>query len=375
MNAVILIPALDPDEKLVTLIRDLRSRGFERFVVVDDGSAASCAVLFDEIEREGACVLHHDANLGKGAAIKTGLREVQARFPQFTHVVTVDADGQHLPDDILKVSEAVEGRHDHVVIGVRDLGAKGVPFKSRLGNAFSSAYFKFDTGMSCPDTQTGLRAIPRSLVPLALSVGGMRYEYEMNFLTIVAKRKIPLIMIPIEVVYENNNAASHFDAVRDSMRIYKQLVRFAGSSAACSAVDLGLFASIMFLAGSKAAAVVIAATVVARVCSGMLNFSLNRCWSFASSASLAGNTKKQLRRYIALFLALMFASAGFVSLSALLPIPLLLAKVAIDSTLFVISYFAQKNWVFSSGRRKRAVVLKGGFGYAERAFSKPSRAA
>ena len=132
---------------------------------------------------------------------------------------------------------------------------------------------------------------------------------------------------------------------------------------------------IVLLAGSKAAAIVVAATVVARVCSGMLNFSLNRCWSFASSASLAGNTKKQLRRYIALFLALMFASAGLVSLSTLLPIPLLLAKVAIDSTLFVISYFAQKNWVFSPERHKRAVVLKGGYGYAERAFSNPSRAA
>ena len=375
MNAVILIPALDPDEKLVTLIRDLRSRGFERFVVVDDGSEARCAALFDRVEHEGACVLHHDANLGKGAAIKTGLRALWARFPEFTHVVTVDADGQHLPDDVLSVSKAAEGQHDHVVIGVRNLGTKGVPFRSRLGNAFSSAYFKFDTGLSCPDTQTGLRAIPKSLVPLALSVGGTRYEYEMNFLTIVAKRKIPLIMIPIEVMYENNNAASHFEAVRDSMRIYKQLVRFAGSSAACSAVDLGLFALIVLLAGSKAAAIVVAATVVARICSGMLNFSLNRCWSFASSAASAGSTKKQLRRYVALFLALMFASAGLVSLSALLPIPLLLAKVAIDSTLFVISYFAQKNWVFSSGGRKRAVVLKGGFGYAERAFSKPSRAA
>ena len=176
----------------------------------------------------------------------------------------------------------------------------------------TSTLFKFGTGIACSDTQTGLRGIPPRLVPLALSTEGDRYEYEMNFLTIVAKRKIPLIMIPIEVVYENNNAASHFDAVRDSMRIYKQLVRFAGSSAACSAVDLGLFASIMFLAGSKAAAVVIAATVVARVCSGMLNFSLNRCWSFASSASLAGNTKKQLRRYIALFLAFVLETVLFV---------------------------------------------------------------
>lgn len=360
MNAAIVIPTIDPNQKLLELANDLQARNLGRIVVVDDGSDESCAPVFDELERAGACVVHHATNLGKGAAIKTGIMAVRARFPQTTHIVTADADGQHPPDDIERVIRAAEGHHDHVVIGTRDLGSREVPLRSRMGNAFSSAYFKFDTGMTCPDTQTGLRAIPASLFSLALSTPGTRYEYEMNFLTTVAKRDIPLVMLPIQTVYEDNNASSHFSTIRDSARIYKQLIRFAGSSLTCSLVDLGLFALISVVVNLNTALLVAAATIIARMCSGLLNFSLNRSWSFKDAGSPNGDAMKQMKRYCLLFFAQMAASSAFVWLLSSLPLPLVGVKMLVDSALFVVSYFVQRNWVFKDAPKNRAIIMKGG---------------
>lgn len=360
MNAVVIIPTIDPDERLATLIGELRCRGFSRFIVVDDGSADACDALFAELEHGGVRVLHHAANLGKGAAIKTALSAVRTAYPEATHVVTVDGDGQHLPDDVLRVCEAAGGHHEHVVIGTRDFGGKGVPARSRLGNAFSSMYFKIDTGVSCPDTQTGLRAIPVSLIPFALSVPGTRYEYEMNFLTAVVKKGIPLAMMPITTVYEDGNAGSHFSTVRDSVRIYKQLFKFAGSSLACSMVDLGLFALMTVFCDLQTALLVAVATVFARLSSGALNFTFNRHWSFRDTGSARGSARTQALRYVALFVVQMIASIAFVTALSFLPIPLVGVKVLVDGTLFVVSYFVQRNWVFKAPAPAQPIVLKGG---------------
>ena len=359
MNVVVIIPTIDPDERIVSLVCQLQKRGLSRFVIVNDGSAPKCDELFAELERLGACVLHHAINLGKGAAIKTGLAAVRKLFPEATHVVTVDGDGQHLPDDVVRVCRAADGHHDHVVIGIRDLNSRDVPARSRLGNSFSSAYFKFDTGVSCPDTQTGLRAFPLSLAQFALSIPGMRYEYEMNFLTTVVKRNIPLAMVPIATVYEDNNATSHFLAVKDSVRIYSELVRFAGSSLACSAVDLGLFALFTTLFNLETALLVTLATVIARMASGLVNFSLNRRWSFSETGSVRGDRRTQGLRYALLFFAQMLASAGLVTICSAAPLPLVAIKVVVDSTLFAISYFVQRNWVFKTAPHSNAMLVKG----------------
>ena len=83
MNVVVIIPTIDPDERIVSLVCQLQKRGLSRFVIVNDGSAPKCDELFAELERLGACVLHHAINLGKGAAIKTGLAAVRKLFPTY----------------------------------------------------------------------------------------------------------------------------------------------------------------------------------------------------------------------------------------------------------------------------------------------------
>ena len=348
MKQAVVMPVLEPTTRLLELVDGLRDQGFSRFVVVDDGSSEASQGVFDALETDGAVVLHHPENLGKGMAIKTALCRLRRLFPDCTGFVTVDGDGQHHPQDVAAVCRRSDSEPDALVLGVRDFSGSDVPARSRLGNAFSAKFFKADTGVNCPDTQTGLRCVPLSLLKVAQETPGSRYEYEMNFLTRVAKSGRRIAMVPIRTIYEDNNAASHFHPVRDSILIYRQLLRYASSSLACSAIDLGLFAALCALLNLQTASLVLVATVVARLTSGAVNFTLNRQWSFSQSGSRTGSVRAQGARYAVLFCMLMMASAGLVAALSVLPLPLVVVKMIVDASLFVVSYFVQRHWVFAA---------------------------
>jgi glycosyltransferase involved in cell wall biosynthesis len=343
MREAVIIPALDPETSMLRLVCKLQENEFHRIVVVDDGSCDRVQPLFGEAEDLGCIVFHHNKNLGKGEGLKTGIRQairVWGRIP----VITVDADGQHLPGDIVRIAEEMESHPDALVLGVRSFSGENVPFRSRAGNYITSKVFRFMTGIACPDTQTGLRGIPSSLLDLALEEEGSRYEYEMNFLT-DAVAAAPIRMIPIQTVYENGNRGSHFRLFTDSFRIYRRPIRFALASLTGAACDYTLFALIYLLAAGAPSLAeakrVMLSTGIARLGSGAVNFQLNRRWSFRS-ANPAG---RDLVRYLVLFFLLMAASAiGTAALSAILPAAA--AKLIVDTALFFLSYRAQKNWVF-----------------------------
>ena len=227
MRNVICIPAYRPDQKLIDLIETLEELGFIHIVLADDGSGRDFTPLFVRAEELGCVIVHHEHNLGKGAALRTGIEKSIRQFGRDINIITADADGQHLPQDIEKISDALNNYPDHLVLGVRDFDSDNVPPRSRMGNKITSAFFKAGTGVTCSDTQTELRGIPSSLISLALSTKGDRYDYEMNFLT-AAVKKAPLIMIPVETVYLDGNKASHFHPVRDSFLIYKEPLKKAG---------------------------------------------------------------------------------------------------------------------------------------------------
>ena len=353
IQTAILIPAYKPAESMLVLIRDLQEEGFDRILAVDDGSGEEFRDLFEKAAALGAAVERHPVNRGKGAAIRTGIRAVRDRWGEDTPLVTADADGQHLPEDIRRVAEALAENPGALVLGVRDFTSPEVPFRSRFGNQVTAVFFRISSGVSCPDTQTGLRGIPPCLYDLALETEGDRYEYEMTFLS-EAVRRVPLVPVPIRTVYEEGNASSHFRPVRDSLRIYGRPLKFAAASLAGAAVDLGLFHVLdKALAGSlgpeKGAA---AAVVAARICSGSVNFLLNKYWCFSSRRS-AG---PEAGRYLVLFIGQMGASAVLTVCLVHLGMPGLGSKVLTDTGLFLASYQIQKRWVFSApvkGQRKR----------------------
>lgn len=342
MDQVVIIPTLNPNGELVSLVDGLQRVGFRHFIVVDDGSDSKCEHVFCRLQERGLSVYHHARNLGKGAAIKTAVQMAETLYPESRAYITVDGDGQHLPNDVRAVAQEQALHPSSVVLGERGLHSRSVPLRSRLGNGFSATYFKLDTGITCHDTQTGLRCFPASLVPFMLDVEGERYEYEMNFLTRAAKEGIDLRYVPITTVYLNGNKESHFDTITDSYRIYRSFIRFTASSMTCAAVDLGLFALLTSFLDLEIAALVIVATLIARVSSGVLNFALNRRWSFRAE----GSKTLQAGRYAAVFVTQMMLSMLFVYLLAFLPLPLVAVKIVVDSTLFVFSYFFQRNWVF-----------------------------
>ncbi|MBD5512784.1 MAG: glycosyltransferase [Lachnospiraceae bacterium] len=340
-DLVVLIPALNPDEKLIRQIQGLREEGFLRILVVDDGSTPESKEIFRKAQNLGCLLVHHEKNMGKGAAIKTAIRKAMAECGCPKGCITSDADGQHLPKDIRHVAEVMKAHPDSLVLGIRDFGLKNVPVRNRLGNRITSVFFRLTNGISCPDTQTGLRGIPPKLLHLALSEEGERYEYEMNFL-IDAVHLVPVEYVPIETVYEDGNRVSHFRPVVDSCRVYGRFLKFAMSSLSGAAADYLLFCIFKQLLTVSQTQMIFIATALARIGSGVVNFLLNRYWSFRSRMP-AGT---EIFRYLVLFFCQMLLSAELVSLLALFSVPVIAAKVIVDTVLFFISFRIQKNWVF-----------------------------
>ena len=226
LDAVILIPSFNPDEKLLLLLRELLTIGFLWIIVVDDGSAMECEDIFQQAEALGCVVKHHEKNMGKGAAIKTALKTAALSYGCRNGYITADGDGQHLAKDVLRVAKMLAQYPDSLILGVRDFSSlrKAMPWRNWFGNRVTSIFFRLANGKVCPDTQTGLRGIPAGLMEFALSVKGERYEYEMNFL-MDAVRRCEIRFVEIETVYYKKNEDSHFRLMADSIRIYGSLLR------------------------------------------------------------------------------------------------------------------------------------------------------
>ena len=221
---VILIPAFDPDARLVALVRELR-RDFPRIVLVDDGSTRGREELAAAVEAGAEKLLVHPENRGKGAALKTGFAYLLAAAGEPPDVITADADGQHTPADIRKIADGLRERRRGLVLGVRAFAGR-VPFRSRFGNFWTRWFFFLLTGLFVRDTQTGLRGIPGPLLPRVAALPGARYEYEMVMLADARRHEEPPLQVPIETVYLDGNAASHFSPLKDTVRIYRALFSF-----------------------------------------------------------------------------------------------------------------------------------------------------
>ncbi len=227
-NITVIIPAYKPGRELLETIRALTNVGLSDILVVDDGGGKDYAPIFAEIEADPVCtLLRHRVNRGKGAALKTAFAYFTEHRPHHIGVVTADADGQHLPEDILAVAAAMV-ESGSTVLGVRDFSLPDVPDRSKAGNRITRAMFRLFFGMKITDTQTGLRAFPRSALPVIASAEGDRYEFETNMLYLIHRYGLPLREVTISTVYINDNSTSHFRVVRDSVRIYAPQLKYLG---------------------------------------------------------------------------------------------------------------------------------------------------
>jgi len=349
MNVTVIIPSLDPDEKLSGVVHGLTAIGFEDILLVDDGSDAAHQAPFAELEQlPQVTVLHHPVNYGKGRALKTAFAYVLEQRPACRGVITVDGDGQHGAQDILRITRALLEEQETVFLGARDFDDPKVPGRSRFGNKASRFTMRLLCGMKLQDTQTGLRGIPVSLLPAFLEVEGDRFEYETNMLLEIRRQRIAYKELIIDTIYINENETSHFRPLRDGWRVYSLLLgyflRFVCSSLLCAVADVLLFTLFLhtLFARSSPDAAVLWATVLARVLSSILNFAINRRVVFRSERSVAST----LWRYYALCVCQMLASALLVMALNVLPIAEPLIKCVVDGVLFLVSYRIQRRFVF-----------------------------
>lgn len=335
---VILIPAFEPDERLVDLVRTLGAGA--PVLVVDDGSGPAFAEVFAEVRAAGATVLAHARNRGKGAALRTGFVAASVRWPAAS-VVTADADGQHTAADIRRVAAALaEADGAAIVLGARSFIGGAVPMRSRVGNVVTRALFRLATGERLTDTQTGLRGYPASALPWLGTLPGDRFEYEFLLLLKARDAGIALIEVPVATVYLDGNASSHFRPVADSARIYAPLLRFAASALLAFAIDTVALLALHALTGW-----LLFSVVAARLGSATVNFAVNRTLVFGAGRTVPLRTAAA--RYFSLAGLLLTASYGLLTALTDLGLPLLAAKLLTDATLFAVSFAVQRAVVFA----------------------------
>lgn len=382
---IVVIPAYEPDEKLLGVLRDFSEQTTYPIIVVNDGSSDACRPVFDAVKAyPRVTLLEHEVNRGKGAAMKTAFAYIGEHYPESESVLTVDADGQHLIADCLKVVEAFGEHPDMLITGSRRFKGK-VPLRSRFGNGITRGVFHLTTGKRVYDTQTGLRAFSVGRIPEMLALKGDRYEYEIHQLLHCCTNSTGVYEVPIETVYLDDNRSSHFDTLRDSAKIYKVIFKFLGptflkfmsTSFLSFLIDflsfcLIFYGTVAIFGGirlalemfsfrrdvsqqwaetlvqlnpivfvERGAVLRMVSLVLARVISGFCNYLLNRRFVFDGVRK-----QRNLLKYAFVALSVLLLNWLFIELFTQLGVPAWLANIFSQLICYPLSFFLQKMIVF-----------------------------
>ena len=350
---VLIIPSLNPDEKLVSVVREAVEY-FSDIILVNDGSGKEYESVFRRItdKFDGIHYLKHSENKGKGYALKSAMQYFRSNpnFDGYDGVVTADGDGQHEINDIIAIDKQL-GLHNEksLIIGCRDLNSEVMPPRSKFGNKSTAFLFKTLYGIKLKDTQSGLRAFSKDIIPWLLDVDGSRFEYEMNMLIKSKNTDVVLREYPISTKYEEKHK-SHFRSFVDSLRVMRVLfsgiISFIIAGLVAGIADIGLFAffnEVVMPQNGSLAINLLVATVVARVLSSIINFVFNRFITFGGKKI----SSKSILKYYALWFAQLLTSYLLVLLlSTISGGREVLIKFLVDLLLALLSYQIQMKWVF-----------------------------
>ena len=211
------IPAFGEEKHIGDVVRRTRAI-LEHVLVVDDGSTDATAARAREADAD---VIVHSENRGKGEAIKTGLRHWLDR--QCDYVIILDADGQHLPEEIDRFISAASTSDARMFLGTRMNDVSTMPFVRRTVNRYMSNKISRVCGQHIPDTQCGFRMLHRELIPDVLG-GANRFDYETEMLIIASRKGQKIEAVPISTVYSDEVSSIH--PVRDTLRFFKLMRRY-----------------------------------------------------------------------------------------------------------------------------------------------------
>ena len=360
----IIIPAYKPDEKLISLLDELKELTPARILVVNDASGEAYDDIFCKVQERCDVLLKHEVNLGKGGALKTAFSYLLKEGTETGAICTADADGQHLPVDIVACLKCAEENPGALVLGSRSFRGD-VPARSRFGNAASRITFHILMGKRVYDTQTGLRAFTPALLPQMLEIAENRYEYEMRMLCNAVRKKTPIKEVEIHTVYIEENKSSHFNPLKDSLKVYGLLIRcalgpffqilsFLFSSLFAFLVDatayflLLRFLFPLFLQDERT--ILFVSLLCARIISSLVNFAVNGTVVFR-------NMQKPLRSLILYFALVVLIFVANEQLNALFCLKAglhpILSHLLSQVICFPVSFFVQKYVVFPKGKAKK----------------------
>lgn len=343
----IIIPAYEPNENLITLVKMILESSQTNdcpLIIVNDGSGPSYKKIFDNLSKDNnVTIINHQQNLGKGRALKTAFNFLQNHYPDVEAAVTIDSDGQHTVSDMWKciVEFQQKGNENPIILGSRMFSGK-IPFRSKFGNIFTRNFLSAASGLSISDTQTGLRVIPSIYFSELENLEGERFEYEMNMLIYAKENGLKIYEVPIETIYLEKNESSHFDPIKDSLRIYHVFLKFIISSLTSFFIDIVIFTVLMFILKDQNFNSIFLSSIVARVISAFYNYTMNQKIVFKKTK------KRNIIKYFILVVLQVFISSLLITFGTnILPlVNLTILKIITDLFLFFFSYYIQKHIVF-----------------------------
>ncbi len=353
VNVTIMIPAYNPDEKLISFLEDLDAAGYHQIIIIDDGSEKDTKHYFIEAsERFGSKIVYHSVNLGQGRAYKSGFNYYLSEthlggvYQNSIGIIQCDCDGQHHIEDINRCAELLSKNSDKFILGVRDFSDKSIPFRSRFGNKMTSFVFKLFCGMNISDTQTGLKGIPKSFIATLMETPGERFEYASSVLLETKKQGIEILQFPIKTIYIDGNETSHFNPLLDSIRIYSLILKYLMSSLSAFIVDIIAFSFFLTLFKGLNVNYIIISTYMAKIISCTYSFFVNKNFVFDNKGKFFQTIIKWIILCVAQAIVSGFSVNGFVGITKWNEV---LCKVVVDMILFFFSFQIQNRWVFKNG--------------------------
>ena len=356
-DIAVVIPALNPDDRMIALVQKLKETGFENIILVDDGSEIANRKYFKVCKENYGChVIRHVVNFGKGIALKSAFNHILDNCPDIAGTVTVDCDGQHMPEDIITCARLTQEHPDRLVLGCRRFDDKEIPLRSRFGNKITRHVIRLLCGINIADTQTGLRGMSRELIKEYFAkTKGERFEYEMNMLLCAREHQIRIEQFPIHTIYLENNESSHFNPFIDSIRIYKVFLKFILSSFSSFIIDIILYYLLGLLLrpvigdklhisffGIEISLLILMRSTLSRLGSSLYNFTLNKKQVFRNDSK----DITILFKYYTLCIGQLIVSSLLVDKALTFIASSTIRKCIIDTILFTVSFQIQREWVF-----------------------------
>ena len=354
MRKIAVIPAYEPPESFAFYAAQVLKMT-DALVVVNDGSSQEYDAVFDRIKHlEGAAVLSHDKNMGKGYALKHAFSYCLTHFASEDILVTADCDGQHALADVIAVCDAAAQQTDACVLGVRDFTQANVPARSKAGNTQTLRLLRWLFSLELTDSQTGLRAFPVNTAREFLKIGGNRFEYETGMLIYAKRNHIPIREVPIRTIYPENpeDHVSHYKTFRDSCRILGTMLRYLSGSMLsgllATAGDLAVFSLLTYVVFPKISPIyTLFATVCGKIVASLINFGVNCKYVFH------GKARQSVGRFYIVWLGQLLLSYGNIwFFGHVLGGHLTLMKLIGDFVLALFTYKLQCNWVYEAPKAK-----------------------